>query len=445
MPFKPKAGKVASKELKESIEPRGADTIKPTPVVAKEFFAAKPGTAVAAAAAPKKLPVAALAAVAAAPKKVPVAAAAAPPAAAPPEAEDGTDLIKMLESQDAPGQMSQEDKEIAGLIIAEEKKDPYNTNVPTAYVPQTRRGFADFIKLQYAPYILPEGPIQSGEGEKYYPYQKFVRDYMRKEAPYRGILVYHGLGSGKTCTAIAAAEALFATAKKNIIVMSPKSLKKNFLREVSKCGFRHFQLKNFWKPLIDHKTDPTAMFFANTVLGLSPKYLKMARRIWVPDFRKKPEESNYDSLEAADRDEIRRQILSVVEYDEKTTPTGRIIFISYNGVTAKRLMAWACDPAQKKFFDDAVIIVDEIHNLTRIMEGTIEPYLTNKNPGKERSLPIEYITPDRWVPNPSMCDPSKTSDFYSRGYLFYRLLLDAKNSKIVGLSGSPLINYPHEL
>ena len=439
MSFKTKVGKKASDALRESLQPP-ADTIKPTPVVAKEMFAAKPGTA--AAAAPKK------AAVAAVPKVAAAAAAAAPPPPPPPpppEAEDGTELIEMLESQDVPGQISPEDKEIAGLILAEEKKDPYNTTVPTAYVPQTRRGFAEFIKLQYAPYILPEGPIQSGEGDKYYPYQKFVRDYMRKEAPYRGILVYHGLGSGKTCTAIAAAEALFATAKKNIIVMSPKSLKKNFLREVSKCGFRHFQLKNFWKPLIDHKTDPTAMFFANTVLGLSPQYLKRARRIWVPDFRKKPEESNYDSLEAADRDEIRRQILSIVEYDEKTNPTGRIRFISYNGVTAKRLMAWACDPAQKKFFDDAVIIVDEIHNLVRIMEGTIEPYLTNKNPGKERSLPIEYITPERWVPNPSMCDPSKTSEFYSRGYLFYRLLLDARNSKIVGLSGTPLINYPHEL
>ena len=451
MSFKPKVGKKASDALRESLQPP-ADTIKPTPVVAKEMFAAAAAApkkvaaaaAAAAAAAPKKVVAAAAEAPAAAPKKV-VAASLPPPPPPPPEAEDGTELIKMLESQDVPGHLSQENKDIAGLILAEEKKDPYNTSVPTAYVPQTRRGFAEFIKLQYAPYILPEGPIQSGEGEKYYPYQKFVRDYMRKEAPYRGILVYHGLGSGKTCTAIAAAEALFATAKKNIIVMSPKSLKKNFLREVSKCGFRHFQLKNFWKPLIDHKTDPTAMFFANTVLGLSPQYLKRARRIWVPDFRKKPEESNYDSLEAADRDEIRRQIMSIVEYDEKTNPTGRIRFISYNGVTAKRLMAWACDPAQKKFFDDAVIIVDEIHNLIRIMEGTIEPYLTNKNPGKERSLPIEYITPERWVPNPSMCDPSKTSDFYSRGYLFYRLLLDARNSKIVGLSGTPLINYPHEL
>jgi hypothetical protein len=54
---------------------------------------------------------------------------------------------------------------------------------------------------------------------------------MRKEAPYRGILVYHGLGSGKTCTAIAASEALSTNAKKKIIVMTPFSLKKNFLKE----------------------------------------------------------------------------------------------------------------------------------------------------------------------------------------------------------------------
>ena len=103
--------------------------------------------------------------------------------------------------------LPEEQKEMAILIQKEETRDLYDTQVPAAYVPQTRRGFSDFIKLQYKPYILPSTPIQVAEGEKYYPYQKFVRDYMRKEAPYRGVLVYHGLGSGKTCTAIAAAEA----------------------------------------------------------------------------------------------------------------------------------------------------------------------------------------------------------------------------------------------
>jgi hypothetical protein len=34
---------------------------------------------------------------------------------------------------------------------------------------------------------------------------------------------------------------------------------------------------------------------------------------------------------------------------------------------------------------------------------------------------------------------------YMRGYMFYRLFMDAKNAKIIGLSGTPLINFPEEL
>jgi hypothetical protein len=50
---------------------------------------------------------------------------------------------------------------------------------------------------------------------------------MRNESPYRGILTYHGLGSGKTCTAIATAEALYSRGRKKIIVMTPFSLRKD--------------------------------------------------------------------------------------------------------------------------------------------------------------------------------------------------------------------------
>jgi hypothetical protein len=47
----------------------------------------------------------------------------------------------------------------------------------------------------------------AGEAVEAFLYQKFVREYIRNASPYRGVLVYHGLGSGKTCSAIAAAEA----------------------------------------------------------------------------------------------------------------------------------------------------------------------------------------------------------------------------------------------
>ena len=320
------------------------------------------------------------------------------------------------------------------LLKEEQQKDPYVNEIPEAYVPETRRGFSEFIKQNYSDFMLKpvhlQEPIEAGEK---YPYQKFIREYIRQASPYRGILVYHGLGSGKTCSAIAASEALFATAHKKIIVMTPFSLRKNFLKEITFCGFRHFRLQNYWVSL--SKDDPAHQLFAVEVLNISPKHLKTAKHIWVPDFEQS--QPNYNSLSSDDQTEIRKQILSVLVYDAKTNPTGKIRFINYNGISAAKLKEIACtDPT---FFDNAVLVVDEIHNLVRLMTGKIEPYLTSPKTGR-RKIVVETIGAEKW--KPSLCSTSRN---YKRGYLFFRLLLSAKNTKIIGLSGTPLINFPEEL
>jgi hypothetical protein len=332
--------------------------------------------------------------------------------------------------------LSEDRREMAELIRKEESDEPYDLPA-TPYVPETRRGFSKFIKETYNSYMLEaaKNAIPTPSGEKY-PYQKFVREYMRQASPYRGILVYHGLGSGKTCTSIAASEALYSTSNKKIIVMTPFSLRKNFLKEVSKCGFRHFRLQNHWEQL--DKSDPDARLFATEVLGISESHLRSASAIWVPDFRKT--ESNYASLEADQQTEIRKQILSILVWDAKKNPSGRIRFINYNGISAKNLQEIACKQPVADFFDDSVIIIDEIHNVVRLMQGTIDPYLLRMK-GMRRLIPQEEITVDKW--NPSLC--AQGTKKYARGYMMYRLLLDARNSKLIGLSGTPLINFPEEL
>ena len=338
-------------------------------------------------------------------------------------------------------------KKLGRGFLEEELDDPYTTVPPRAYVPETHRSFAKFIKMNYADFILPpagQGPAME-PGDKY-PYQKFVREYMRQASPYRGILVYHGLGSGKTCSAIAASEALFSTAGKKIIVMTPFSLRKNFLKEISFCGFRHFRLDNHWvalKRTQDPKTpgklgpfNEVERLFGSEVLGLSEGYLRSVSNIWVPDFNKDLQ-SNFKSLSSDHQAEIRKQILSQLVWDAEKNPKGRIRFINYNGISAKKLKEIACKTPD--FFDDAVIVIDEIHNVVRLIHGEIDPYLKNL-PGKKRKLAREEITVEPW--KPSLCDKETN---YRRGYLFYRLLLSARRSKIIGLSGTPLINFPEEL
>jgi len=328
---------------------------------------------------------------------------------------------------------------LAEPIVDEDYGNPYvQKKAPAAYVPTTRRGFSDFIETTFRTFTLPPPPdepdfdlcAKQGAGgqakAEIYLYQQFIREYMRQESPYRGILVYHGLGSGKTCSAIATSEALFASARKKIIVMTPFSLRKNFLKEITFCGFQHFRLENFWVPL--DMREATVKLFATEVYGLPATH--EATTLWVPDFSKK-DTPNYKTLSGKEQTEIREQILTLIN--------NRIQFINYNGITAARLKEFACRKPDERPFDNAVIVIDEVHNLIRLMQGTIEPYLRNI-PGLRRKINTELIKPERW--KPGLCGKAQN---YKRGYLFYRLLLDAKNSKIIALSGTPLINFPEEL
>ena len=73
-----------------------------------------------------------------------------------------------------------------------------------------------------------------------YNYQKLLKNFMSKDSPYRGILLYHGLGTGKTCTSITIAENL--KKEKNIIVMLPASLKTNFIHNgLLFCGDEEYK------------------------------------------------------------------------------------------------------------------------------------------------------------------------------------------------------------
>jgi hypothetical protein len=336
----------------------------------------------------------------------------------------------------------------------------------TVYMPSTRTAFYKFINKTYAeqfnlPTVVKSKTLDpaacerlmSGGPSRVEPflYQLFIKEYMRMASPYRGMVVYHGLGSGKTCSAILAAEALYGQSNRRMIVMTPKSLRANFMNDiVFACGFRHFSPTNFWTalPLTKRSEDGTLSFiithemYARSILSLSRDFLdklkerKAAKKedcvVWIPDFSKPPSESNFKALEPTQQDEIMAQINEMI--------TNRVEFISYNGITAKRLKDIAC--TNPTYFDNSVIVIDEIHNLIRLMNGSIIPYLTTRTGvGVHRKVKAEKVGVGRW--EPLLCsEPTKN---YKRGYLLYRLLCGAKNSKIIGLSGTPLINYPEEL
>ena len=65
--------------------------------------------------------------------------------------------------------------------------------------------------------------------------QKFLSEFINPNTPYKGLLMYHKIGAGKTCTAISIAEQWKDT--HNIIILLPAALIGNFKDELrSSCG-----------------------------------------------------------------------------------------------------------------------------------------------------------------------------------------------------------------
>ncbi len=349
--------------------------------------------------------------------------------------------------------------DLAKAIMMIEKKNPYKTALPAdGYVPENRTAFSDFVTKTFNEFklALPDTKADYDACTKMagtqtatmYQYQEFVRDYMRWQSPYRGLLIYHGLGSGKTCSAIAAAEALFSQGNRRIIVLTPASLQQNFLKEISFCGFEHFRLNNNWIGIPKNsQREPLIMLFAEKVLKIPKSYLSRAdvNTIWIPDFRKRTDGSirsstAFKDLNAQQQQQIREQIENIVFRVDSTNPKkrrdGRIQFISYNGISKEQLRSIASKSETEGGFDNAVIIIDEIHNLIRNMQGQIDPFLIDLKT-RRKKITFDPITYDTWKP--------KQSVSYPRGILFYRLLVGARNSKIIGLSGTPIINFPEEV
>jgi hypothetical protein len=327
------------------------------------------------------------------------------------------------------------------------KKSPVDIN-PPIYTPISSSRFMDFMiqtYVQYSPIlqkVLREGPDSltaektldkdackrrdPNKVETFY-YQKLVRDYLQKNSPYRGLLVYHGLGSGKTCTSIAAAEALFWGGAKTIYVLTPATLSNNYRRELGKCGFFPLRQNNFWT-FLPAPGPGLEQFWIVNVLGLPEAYVKKHKGAWIPE-PDKP--SNWDTLTPEQRISI--------EVQQDRHLNHRFRFIHYNGVLPEILSQLAADGVAKgkSMFDDAVVIIDEVHNLVRTINGS-------QIGGRPLGFIMESVEP-REATWSTKLGRERSGFRYPRGYSLYRLLQNAVGAKVIALSATPMINYPQEL
>ena len=93
-----------------------------------------------------------------------------------------------------------------------------------SWIHENKKEFINWVNETFDEYKITNKT--NTDVKKMFKFQLFVRDYLQDESPFRGLLVYHGLGSGKTCTSIIVAENL--KTKRNILVLLPGALRSNY-------------------------------------------------------------------------------------------------------------------------------------------------------------------------------------------------------------------------
>ena len=225
-------------------------------------------------------------------------------------------------------------------------------------------------------------------------HQKVAREYLNLYTPYRGLLLFYSLGSGKSCTSIAIAESM--KTQRPIVVMTPASLKMNFFSELKKCGDLMYRKNQYWE-FISVTGNPDYVPILSKVLQIPEETIQRNKGAWLVDITKK--ESNFGDLKTEQQEAVDEQLNLMIR--------AKYIDINYNGLNRRKL-AEMTEDYTKNIFDNATVIIDEAHNfVSRIVNKIKQPK--------------------------------------SISYILYDQLMKANNTKIVLLTGTPIINYPNEL
>ena len=83
--------------------------------------------------------------------------------------------------------------------------------------------------------------------------QRFVADFINPKTKYKGLLIYHGIGSGKTCASINILEQW--KKKKKILVILPASLIGNYYEQLRSACTKNEYISNKERSLLE-KYDP---------------------------------------------------------------------------------------------------------------------------------------------------------------------------------------------
>jgi len=226
------------------------------------------------------------------------------------------------------------------------------------------------------------------------PHQMFVRNYLSFETPYNSLLLYHGLGTGKTCSAISVSEEMRRYnnqlgISKKIIVVASDAVQKNF--KVQLFDKRKLkQVNGLW----------------NIKACTGNNFLK---------------EINPMNMRGLPESKVIKQIRKIIR--QSYTFFGYTQFSNYLKTVMDQFVTRDDDiltkkkkqiKALKREFSNRMLIIDEIHNL-RVIESNPD----SKKIMRESSKNIEYLV--RYADNLKLMILSATPMFNSHEEIVWLL------------------------
>jgi len=330
-----------------------------------------------------------------------------------------------------------------------------------------RKAFVDWVNkdfYQYLQKIENDSPLNI--------YQLLVQKYLSVETPYRGLLVYHGLGTGKTATAISLAEGLSSQMKIN--TMLPASLRIEFIKEIQKWGKNELNKDNKWthysfktlleknmldsikeKYLIDQKL--ISQIISQSQRSLKQKIIqslddqmidktKSLKGVWLPD-------KNGTSLESYEIDKDKNKLPDYKQYEKEMILQQinlliekKYNFIHYNPFPKfKDGKGKVYEEGEDDENEDQFLQEDEIENMNtqnqkmvvefdKKLKYNVKKYNINSPFYKEVIVIDEVHNFVRAILNNRK--PAK---------IMYDWIINAVDVKLVFLSGTPVINKPSEI
>ena len=179
------------------------------------------------------------------------------------------------------------------------------------------------------------------------PVQRIVSRFLHPMTPYMGLLLFHGVGVGKTCSAVTIAEQFLETSPgTKVIVLVPQALKDNFKRTVFDPS------KLVWN-------DRVGRWTTRQCTGTS--YLERLDLLDNPDIRAVTYKAEED----------RRNRYTVTGYQAFANWIDRTLKKSIPASLTGAARMAAENEVLRRLFSDHLIIVDEAHNLRDLAaEGT---------------------------------------------------------------------------